>query len=186
MLVCKDQHSSVCHRNKQRGDCDPACRNERDRCHNSGVNLCKETPGLCHLPGALCWTVTLIRLHKRETMAMVTPGTSRGSLVTSQGWVSWSGEEHVGVSLPKLEAELLEDLHHTPTHGQGRGSSSSSGVIQSQRNVHSYSWHSWPLQCPRCLPTLFWPWHLEIFVLLHSPRPASCDLCCPTAWSGWR
>lgn len=81
-----------------------------------------------------------------------------GSLVTSQGRLSWCGEEDIGVSLPELEPELLEDLlledlHHTPIHGQGRGSSSTSAIIQ--RKVHSHSWHSWPLQCLGCLPTLF-------------------------------
>lgn len=62
-----------------------------------------------------------------------------------------------------MEPELLKDLHHTPIHGQGRGSSSSSVVIQSQRKVHSHLWHSWSLQCPRGLPMLFWLWHLEVF-----------------------
>lgn len=77
----------------------------------------------------------------------------------------------------KLEPELLEDLYHTPIHGQGRGGRSSSVVIQSQRKVHSHPWHSWPLQCPGCLPTLFWLWRLEVFAVLHSPHPGPLVTC---------
>lgn len=77
----------------------------------------------------------------------------------------------------KLELELLEDLYHTPIHGQGRGGRSSSVVIQSQTKVHSHPWHSWPLQCPGCLPMLFWLWHLEVFAFLHSPHPGPLVTC---------
>lgn len=87
MLVCKDSASSVIHHNEQRGDSDPGLQERAGSLPHSSVSLGEGTavggsapgPGVSHLPGALCWTVTLIRHCRRgKPWPWVTLGTPHG------------------------------------------------------------------------------------------------------------